>query len=41
MQVPENERDQVTEFLADIGYNYWEETDNPAYKLFLGQLLEK
>lgn len=41
MQVPENERDQVTEFLEDIGYNYWEETDNPAYKLFLGQLLEK
>lgn len=37
MQVPEDERHLVTEFLDDIGYNYWEETENPAYKLFLGQ----
>ena len=22
--------------LADIGYPYWDESDNPAYKLFLG-----
>ena len=22
--------------LAKIGYPYWDETDNPAYKLFLG-----
>ncbi|WP_415886224.1 threonine ammonia-lyase, biosynthetic [Neptuniibacter sp. QD37_6] len=36
MQVPETERDQVGTFLAEIGYNYWEETDNAAYKLFLG-----
>lgn len=36
MQVPEDERSLVTQFLDDIGYNYWEETDNPAYKLFLG-----
>ncbi|MEH6575619.1 MAG: threonine ammonia-lyase, biosynthetic [Amphritea sp.] len=36
MQVPEDEREQVTELLSDIGYNYWEETGNPAYKLFLG-----
>ncbi|GGK84475.1 threonine ammonia-lyase, biosynthetic [Amphritea balenae] len=36
MQVPELERPLVSEFLNDIGYNYWEETDNPAYKLFLG-----
>lgn len=36
MQVPEEERPLVTQFLDDIGYNYWEETDNPAYKLFLG-----
>ncbi|WP_432471266.1 threonine ammonia-lyase, biosynthetic [Amphritea sp. HPY] len=37
MQVPEDERHLVTEFLDDIGYSYWEETENPAYKLFLGQ----
>ena len=35
MQVPEAERDQVKEFLHEIGYNFWEETNNPAYKLFL------
>ena len=36
MQVPDEDRQQVTGFLDDIGYNYWEETENPAYKLFLG-----
>ncbi|KXJ53228.1 threonine ammonia-lyase, biosynthetic [Neptuniibacter pectenicola] len=36
MQVPDSERAQVGEFLSEIGYNYWEETDNTAYKLFLG-----
>ena len=36
LQVPADEHDQVDQFLNDIGYNYWEETDNPAYKLFLG-----
>ena len=24
------------EFVEKIGYKSWEETDNPAYKLFLG-----
>ncbi len=36
MQVPASERDQVGIFLEEIGYNYWEETDNAAYQLFLG-----
>ena len=36
MQVPEGERSQIGPFLEEIGYNYWEETDNEAYKLFLG-----
>ncbi len=36
MQVPPAERDQVATFLEEIGYNYWEETDNTAYQLFLG-----
>ena len=22
--------------LDEMGYRYWDETDNPAYKLFLG-----
>ncbi|WP_151671223.1 threonine ammonia-lyase, biosynthetic [Nitrincola schmidtii] len=36
MQVPEEERHLVHGFLDDIGYSYSEETDNEAYKLFLG-----
>lgn len=36
MQVPANEKKQLREFLAALGYRHWEETDNPAYKLFLG-----
>ena len=35
MQVPEAERDQVAGFLDEVGYNFWDETDNPAYQLFL------
>jgi threonine dehydratase len=26
----------VPQALAEIGYPYWDETRNPAYKLFLG-----
>jgi threonine dehydratase len=29
------ERVRLTEYLKRIGYRYWEETDNPAYELFL------
>jgi threonine dehydratase len=29
------ERKRLTEYLERIGYRYWEETDNPAYGLFL------
>jgi threonine dehydratase len=36
MQVPPNERGAFTKFLKDLGYKYVEETDNPAYQLFLG-----
>jgi threonine dehydratase len=36
MQVPANEKKQLKEFLAALGYRHWEETDNPAYRLFLG-----
>ena len=30
-----DERDRLTDYLKRIGYRYWEETDNPAYELFL------
>jgi threonine dehydratase len=36
MQVPDHDKQAFTEFLNTLGYRYWDETDNPAYKLFLG-----
>lgn len=36
IQVPENEMAQYQEFLANLGYRYWDESTNPVYKLFLG-----
>ena len=35
MQVPFKERKLLLEFLQKTGYPYWDETDNPAYDLFL------
>lgn len=29
------DRRQLTAYLGRVGYRYWEETDNPAYRLFL------
>jgi threonine dehydratase len=37
MQVPPPEMQQWEAFLATLGYQYWCESENPAYKLFLGQ----
>ncbi len=36
MQVPDHDKQAFSEFLDTLGYRYWDETDNPAYKLFLG-----
>lgn len=36
IQVPPNEMKEWQEFLDTLGYRYWDETDNPAYRLFLG-----
>ncbi|MDO8207601.1 MAG: threonine ammonia-lyase, biosynthetic [Gallionella sp.] len=36
MQVPDHDKQAFTEFLNTLGYRYWDETDNPAYRLFLG-----
>jgi len=36
MQVPPNELTEFSDFLNNLGYPHWEETNNPAYKLFLG-----
>jgi len=35
MQVPPEDEAALRQFLADVGYPWWEESDNPAYTLFL------
>jgi threonine dehydratase len=37
LQIPRAERGQLGQYLKTLGYPYWEETDNPAYQLFLSQ----
>jgi threonine dehydratase len=36
MQVPAKEMNDFHAFLKNLGYAHWDETGNPAYKLFLG-----
>lgn len=36
IQVPPDEMDQWQSFLDTLGYPYCDESQNPAYKLFLG-----
>ncbi|QUS61546.1 threonine ammonia-lyase, biosynthetic [Synechocystis sp. PCC 7338] len=35
MQVPPAETEQWQQFLANLGYRHWNESDNPVYRLFL------
>jgi threonine dehydratase len=35
LQVPQEEMDQFRQFLTTLGYRFWDETNNPVYKLFL------
>lgn len=35
IQVPDGEADELEEHLAALGYAHWEESDNPAYRMFL------
>ncbi|MCB0991880.1 MAG: threonine ammonia-lyase, biosynthetic, partial [Acidimicrobiales bacterium] len=35
IQVPPEEQSQFQDFLSTVGYRYWDESHNPAYKLFL------
>jgi threonine dehydratase len=37
MQVPAKDGARFRRFLADLGYRYQDESDNPAYRLFLGR----
>jgi threonine dehydratase len=36
MQVPPKEMKEFRSFLKNLGYRYWDESKNPAYRLFLG-----
>jgi len=35
LQIPKGERKQLGQYLDTLAYPYWEESDNPAYQLFL------
>lgn len=37
IQVPPADKNSFTNFLTKLGYPYWDETNNPAYQLFLGK----
>jgi len=37
VQVPPEEMEEWHAFLASLPYRHWQETDNPAYRLFLGE----
>jgi len=36
LQVPPEEKSDFKVFLDQLGYRYWDESKNPAYKLFMG-----
>lgn len=36
IQVPPQDEELFQEFLRTLGYRFWDETNHPAYKLFLG-----
>jgi len=36
MEVPPEEKDEFEAFLRQLDNHYWDESENPAYKLFLG-----
>ena len=35
LQTPVDERKELVCYMDKLGYRYWDESDNPAYKLFL------
>jgi len=37
MQVPRSDQRAFRIFLKQLNYRYWDETENPAYRMFLGQ----
>ena len=35
LQIPDDKRAQFQGYLEELGYRYWDETDNAAYRSFL------
>ena len=35
VQVPDTDRQEFDRHLQDLGYPYWDESSNPAYRMFL------
>jgi len=35
LQVPKADKKDLKGYLEELAYPYWDESDNPAYKLFL------
>ena len=35
IQIPESEAEEFAQFLTELSYEYWDETENPAYQSFL------
>lgn len=40
MQVPPEDKEAFAQFLKQLGYPYHDESQNPAYGLFLGKLAD-
>jgi threonine dehydratase len=36
IQVPPDQKGRFTQVLKKLDYPFWDETDNPAYRLFAG-----
>lgn len=36
MQVPEEDNKKFRDFLKELGYRHWDESENPVYRMFLG-----
>jgi len=38
LQIPVEERKEIIVFLDELGFKWWDESENPAYQMFLGDL---
>lgn len=40
LQIPVEQRKEIILFLDELGYNWWDESENPAYQMFLGATID-